>query len=107
MIRKFLGSVASAGFVALLLTSAPALAQIPPSLGSEDPFAIVSQTYTNTAAGTTINGNVCFTTGPATAPVVVGTVGPCPGAAGGDQALATSVLTSQACTTIAGPLEGV
>jgi hypothetical protein len=95
------------GFVAFFLASAPALAQVAPSLASEAPFAIVSNTYTNTVAGTTITGNVCFTTGPAVAPVVVGTVGPCPAATGPDQIAATAVLTGQACTTIAGPLEGV
>jgi hypothetical protein len=105
--RICLALVAIAGFPSFLLVSAPALAQVAPSLASEAPFAIVSSTYTNTVAGTTINGNVCFTTGPAVAPVVVGTVGPCPGAAVGDQNAATATLTGQACTTIAGPLEGV
>ena len=96
-----------AGFAVFLLVSAPVLAQVAPSLGSENPFAIVSTTYTNTVAGTNITGNVCFTIPPAVAPVVVGTVGPCPAAAGPDQIAATAVLTGQACTTIAGPLEGV
>ena len=93
--------------IALLVVAAPALAQVAPSLGSETPFAIVADTYTNTVAGTTINGNVCFTTGPFVPPVVVGSVGPCPVATGPDQIAATAVLTGQPCTIIAGPLEGV
>jgi hypothetical protein len=97
--------LASAGFVVLLSVSAPALAAVAPSLGSEATFAIASSTYTNTVAGTTINGDICFTTGPAVTPVHTGTFGPCPGAAGGDQAAATAVLTGQPCTTITGPLE--
>ena len=101
--RKFV-----CGLAALVLFSGAALAQVaPPSPSSEDPFAIVSSTYTNTVAGTTITGNVCFTTGPAVTPVVVGTIGPCPAAAGTDQNNAVAVLTSQACTSIVGPLEGV
>src|ERR1700694_5597869 len=96
------GLPASLGFAAFLLVSAPALAQVAPSLGSEAPFAVVSSTYTNTVAGTTLNGNLCFTTGPAVTPTVNGTSGPCPAAAGPDQIAATAVLTGQACTTIAG-----
>jgi hypothetical protein len=100
-------SIRRAGIATLLCVSASAWAQVAPSLGSEAPFGVVSNTYTNTVAGTVINGNLCFTTGPAVSPTVTGTTGPCPGAAGGDQAAATAVLTGQACTTIAGPLESV
>jgi hypothetical protein len=108
MSRKYFNRAAIVGFAALVVCgSSPVLAQIAPSLASEAPFAIVSGTYTNTVAGTTIIGNLCFTTGPAVAPVVTGTVGPCPAATGPDQIAATAVLTGQACTTIAGPLEGV
>jgi hypothetical protein len=98
----------SLGVTALLSVCAPVMAATAPaSPSSTDPFAVVSSTYTNTVAGTTLNGNLCFTsTGPAVTPVVNGTTG-CPAALGGDQATATAVLTSQACTTIAGPLEGV
>lgn len=93
---------------AILLIPGTAFAQaVAPALPTDAPFAITSSTYTNTVAGTNITGNVCFTTGPAVAPVVVGTVGPCPAGAGTDQTNATATLTSQACTTIAGPLEAV
>ena len=103
-ISRQLARVAS---IALVLASAPALAQVAPNLGSLGPFAVVSSTYTNTVAGTTLNGNLCFTTGPVVAPTVTGSVGPCPVAAGPDQIAATGVLTGQACTPIIGPLEGV
>ena len=46
--------------VASLAVSASALAQTAPNLGSLAPFGVVSSTCTNTAAGTTINGNLCF-----------------------------------------------
>lgn len=103
-IHRHLARLAS---IALSLICAPALAQVAPSLGSLAPFGVVAGTYTNTVAGTTINGNLCFTTGPAVAPVVNGTVGPCPVAAGPDQIAATAVLNGQPCTTIIGPLESV
>ena len=100
--------VAIVGFAASLLVSASALAQaVAPVFTTDTTFGVVSSTYTNTVAGTTIIGNLCFTTGPAVAPVVIGTVGPCPGGAATDQVNATATLTGQPCTTIAGPLEGV
>jgi hypothetical protein len=63
----------------VLLVSVPALAATAPNLGTAAPFGVATNTFTNTAAGTTINGNICFTTGPAvpatsTNPPVV----PCP-----------------------------
>lgn len=100
-----------AGFVALvalLCSGIPAMAQVAPSLGSEAPFGIVSSTFTNTAAGTTVNGDVCFTTGPAFPAVVTGTTGACPAAAGTDQSGAIAIINGQACTALpAGPLEAV
>jgi len=86
----------------------PTLAQVAPSLGSESTYGIVSSTFTNTAAGTTIVGDVCFTTGPAFPATVSGTTGPCPAAAGPDQLGALAILNSQTCTPLpAGPLEAV
>ena len=102
------GLLARLGIAALVLTSLPVLAQTAPSLGSEAPFGVVSSTFTNTAAGTTINGNLCFTTGPAFPATVTGTTGACPAAAGTDQAAALATLNGQACTPLpAGPLEAV
>lgn len=106
--RNFSGALVALSHAALLLVASPALAQFAPSLGSEGTFGIVSSTFSNTAAGTTINGNVCFTTGPATAATVSGTTGACPATAGTDQLAALAILNGQACSPLpAGPLEAI
>ena len=97
--------LAGVGFVALIGGASPVSAQATaPSLGSLATHAIVSDTYTNSLnAGleTAIIGNVCFTTGPATAPVsIVGSSGACPAAAGVDQGNALAILNGQACTSL-------
>lgn len=97
-----------AGLTALLAGGLPAVAQVAPSLGSLSTYGIASSTFTNTAAGTTIVGDVCFTTGPAFPATVSGTTGPCPAAAGTDQSGALAILNGQACAALpAGPLEAV
>ena len=94
--------------VASLSVSIVATAATAPNLGSLAPFGVVSSTFVNTSAGTNINGNLCFTTGPAVMPVVTGTTGACPAAAGVDQATALANLNGQLCTLIGpGPLEGI
>lgn len=91
---------ASAG-AALLLLTAPALSQTAPDLGSTSSFAIVSETFSNTTAGTAIDGDVCFTTGPAVDPTVTGVVQtPCPAQTGTDQTAARAELDAQSCTSI-------
>ena len=96
-----LSLLASLGFVALLLVSVPALAADAPDLGLTATFGILSSTYTNTAPGTTINGDLGYTTGPAVTPTVNGTtyVPPAPTytQAGLDQASALADLNSQVC----------
>jgi len=82
-----------------------AFAATSPSLGTESTYGIVSSTYTNSLnAGTetTINGDVCYTTGPATAPIAINgaTTVPCPPATGTAQAAAIADLNSQACTSL-------
>ncbi len=82
-----------------------ALAATSPSLGTESTYGIVSSTYTNSLnAGTetTINGDVCYTTGPATAPIAINgaTNSPCPAATGTAQSTALANLNSQACTSL-------
>ena len=47
------------------------LAATTPSLGLAATYGILSSTYTNTVAGTTITGDIGFTTGPAVAPAGV------------------------------------
>lgn len=99
--RDHPGWLASLGIAALFLVSAPALAATAPSLGTTSTYGIVSDTYTNTVAGTTINGDVCFTTGPAVVPAIGGaTVTPCPLATGVAQGLATANLNGQACLSL-------
>ncbi len=95
------GLLASLGLAALLLISAPAQAATAPALASTEPYAIVSATFSNTAAGTTIQGDLCYTTAPAVAPFVSGaTVVPCPAVTGTDQNAARADLISQVCTPI-------
>jgi len=76
-----------------------------PDLGLAGTFGILSSTYTNTAAGTTINGDLGYTTGPATTPAVNGTtytpLAPDTTTypqAGLDQATVLAALNGKACT---------
>lgn len=72
-----------------------------PSLGDSTTFGILSNTYTNTAPGTTISGDLGYTTGPATAATVNGTTHVADSTynqAGIDQGTALSSLNSQPCT---------
>ena len=72
-----------------------------PSLGISNTFAILSSTYTNTVIGTTINGDLGYTTGPATAPTVNGATHAADSTynqAGLDQNSALVVLNSQPCS---------
>ena len=70
-----LSFLASLGFVVLLSLAHTdrALAADAPDLGMAATFGILSSTYTNTVAGTTINGDLGYTTGPAVVPTVNGT----------------------------------
>ena len=65
--RNHPGLFASLGFTALLLASAPALAQVAPNLGTAAPYTVLGTnvaaavgtvTCTNTGPGSTINGQV-------------------------------------------------
>lgn len=97
-----LGLVALSGFVPA------ASAQTAPGLGSLSTYAVASGTLTNTAAGTFINGDVCFTTGPAVNPTVIGAYGPCPAGAAADQTAALAILNTQPCTALpAGNLDAI
>lgn len=81
--------------------SPAAFAATSPSLGQATPFAILSSTYTNTVPGTTLNGDLGYTTGPAVAPTVNGsthTADSTYNQAGIDQNSALSNLASQPCT---------
>ncbi|KKR02474.1 MAG: hypothetical protein UT29_C0002G0036 [Candidatus Yanofskybacteria bacterium GW2011_GWA1_39_13] len=78
-----------------------AIAATTPSLGAAASYGVLGSTYTNTVAGTTVNGDVGFTTGPAVAPLGVHTnygSGAPYSTAGIDQNSALSALNSQVCT---------
>ena len=96
--------LASVGLAPLLCGASPALAADAPDLGAAATFGVLSSTYTNTVAGTTINGDLGYTTGPASAPTVNGTTyqppSPTYSQAGLDQATALAVLNNQICTDL-------
>lgn len=104
MLRRCMRLGSGVLFIALLVAPSPALAQAAPNLNSEAPFAVVSSTFSNsnTAPQTIITGQLCFTTGPGVAPLVVSapTFTPCPPATGTDQGNATAFLNGQACTSL-------
>jgi uncharacterized repeat protein (TIGR01451 family) len=70
-----------------------------PGLGQAASFVILSNTYTNTVGGTTLNGDLGYTTGPAVAPTVNGSTFSPPASkysqAGIDQAAALADLNAQ------------
>ena len=90
-------------FIALISLAVPfsAFAATTPSLGAAATYAVLGSTYTNTSAGTTINGDIGFATGPAVVPGGThnhyGSVPPY-SQAGADQNTALSSLNSQPCT---------
>ena len=91
---------ASAG-ASLIMLATPAFTQTAPDLESLLPYAIVSETFTNTNAGTSVEGDVCYTTGPAVNPAINGAVvTPCPAQTGIDQNAARAELDAQVCTPI-------
>jgi Ice-binding-like len=103
--RRSSGSWAIAGLAALLSVAASggASAATAPVLGTAGPFGVVSSTFTNTNAATTINGNVCFTTGPSTGFTLNGTqTVPCAAQVGLDQNSALATLNGETCTSLGG-----
>ncbi len=111
MLGKKLKSIISLFFIpllvltpALLLTMSPVYAATTPALGNTANFGILSSTYTNTAGGTTINGDLGYTTGPAVAPTVSGTTYISPASkystAGTDQGTVLTNLNNQPCTSL-------
>jgi len=71
------------------------------SFGINAEFTVLASTYTNTVTGTTIAGNLGYTTGPAMSPAVVGSTHVADAAysaAGTDQANTLISLNSLSCT---------
>lgn len=99
--NKVLLVVLAAVFTFGLSGSVAVLAATTPSLGTAATYGILSSTYTNTAAGTTITGDVGFSTGPAVVPggthTNYGSAAPYT-TAGTDQGAALTSLNGQACT---------
>jgi hypothetical protein len=101
ILNKTLGVLFTLVFTIGLMAPGSLIAATTPSLGVAATYTILSSTYTNTTAGTTINGNVGFTTGPAVAPL--GTHASYGSnalytTAGVDQGNALSALASESCT---------
>ena len=94
-------AIVSPVMVMFVLFSGAASAATSPSLGMASTFGILSSTYTNTAGGTTINGDLGYTTPPAVTPTVNGNTHHADSTynqAGIDQGSALSALNSQPCT---------
>lgn len=86
--------------LALFMPVALVHAATTPTLGQAASFGILSSTYTNTVGGTTITGNIGYTTGPAVAPTVSGTTHIADSTytqAGTDQGSALASLNAQPC----------
>jgi hypothetical protein len=102
LIRSFGFLLFTLTFLAIpIIFSTRAYAATDPLLEQADSFVILSDTYTNTVGGTTLTGDLGYTTGPATAPTVNGityTGGSKYNQAGIDQAAALVALNNQPCT---------
>lgn len=89
-----------------LTAPTPTFAATTPSLGEATNYGVLASTYTNTSAGTTISGDVGFTTPPAVVPAGVHTnygSGAPYATAGIDQGTALTALDAQPCTTTFAP----
>lgn len=94
-------SSVSAFGLAVFMFSSTAFAATAPALGVANTFSILSSTYTNTAPGTTINGDLGYTVPPAVAATVNGTIHVADGTynqAGIDQGTALVSLNNQPCS---------
>ncbi|HEX8182826.1 MAG TPA: ice-binding family protein [Candidatus Saccharimonadales bacterium] len=88
-------------FLGVFLITPVLYAAPQPNLGTTNTYSVLAGSYTNTAIGTVINGDLGYTTPPAVAPTVSGNTHVANAAynqAGIDQASALSELNSQPCT---------
>ncbi|MDL2341650.1 MAG: ice-binding family protein [Patescibacteria group bacterium] len=86
---------------ATLLSGAPVYAASNPSLGQASTFTVLSGTYSNTTAGTTLTGDLGYTTPPVTSPTVNGSTHVADAVynqAGIDQGTALTNLNNQPCS---------
>lgn len=100
-LKKFSIALSSFVFILSFVGVINVSAATTPSMGSAATYSVLNNTYTNTVAGTTINGDVGFTTGPAVAPLGTHTnygSGAPYSTAGTDQANALSNINNQVCT---------
>lgn len=84
-----------------LVSPVVASAATSPALGAANTFVILSNTYTNTVSGTTLNGDLGYTTPPATTPTVNGATHQANSVynqAGTDQNTALIALNNQPCS---------
>jgi hypothetical protein len=102
---KFMKFFKRVAFVSLVLSffafSPMVYAATSPVLGQADPFSVLSSSFINTAPGTTLNGDLGYTTGPAVTPTVNGHTRVADATynqAGIDQGSALVALNSQACS---------
>ncbi len=94
-------SIGLTSLILAFLVSPFAYAATSPGLGMAESFVILSSTYVNTAAGTTLNGDLGYTTPPAVNPTLNGNLHSANSTynqAGIDQATALAGLDSQPCS---------
>jgi hypothetical protein len=107
LVKKF--GLLSAIFITLAI-SPFASAATSPGIGAANRFVVLSGTYSNTVSGTTLSGDLGYTTPPAVAPTVNGTVHQADSVynqAGIDQNNGLSALNNQPCsfTFAPGPID--
>lgn len=99
---SFAKGVAVVSFVlSLVATTITVHAATSPVLGAADSFVILADSYVNTTGGTTLTGDLGYTSGPATAPTLNGNTHVADSTynqAGIDQGVALSALAVQPCT---------
>jgi uncharacterized repeat protein (TIGR01451 family) len=99
--KKMTGSLMAIAIVIGLVGPIAVSAATSPDLGSATSYAILASTYTNTTAGTNVNGDIGFTTAPAVHPGGVWTnygSGAPYATAGINQGSALAALAAQPCT---------
>lgn len=101
MKKYYKGFIISVGLTLSLLISINVFAATTPPLGFSATYGVLSSTFTNTLSGTTVNGDVGFTTGPAVVPLGTHTnygSGASYATAGIDQGSILSALAGEVCT---------